>query len=81
MTTAIALTDTTIHPVIEQQGGFFKVLDFFPSLSKELLDENRSWLEPAMARRLALAETTKSRLFIEFSGNSEIWLVMLDLGL
>jgi glyoxylase-like metal-dependent hydrolase (beta-lactamase superfamily II) len=46
MTTPIALKDATIHPVIEQQGGFFKVLDFFPTLSKDLLDENRSWMEP-----------------------------------
>jgi glyoxylase-like metal-dependent hydrolase (beta-lactamase superfamily II) len=46
MTTPISLNDITIYPIIEQQGGFFEVMGFFPTLSKELLDENRSWLEP-----------------------------------
>jgi glyoxylase-like metal-dependent hydrolase (beta-lactamase superfamily II) len=46
MTTPITLKDITIHPVIEQQGGYFDVLGFFPALSRELLDENRSWLQP-----------------------------------
>jgi glyoxylase-like metal-dependent hydrolase (beta-lactamase superfamily II) len=44
--TAIALKDITIHPVVEQQGPFFDAMEFFPTLTKELLDENRSWLEP-----------------------------------
>jgi glyoxylase-like metal-dependent hydrolase (beta-lactamase superfamily II) len=44
--TAITLQDITIHPVIEQQAPFFDPLQFFPTLSKELLEENRSWLEP-----------------------------------
>jgi glyoxylase-like metal-dependent hydrolase (beta-lactamase superfamily II) len=47
MTTPITLKDIAIHPVIEQQGPFFKALEFFPTLSKELLDENRSWLQPS----------------------------------
>ena len=47
MPTPIALQDVTIHPVVEQQGSFFDALGFFPSLTKELLDENRSWLQPA----------------------------------
>jgi len=47
MPAPIALQDITIHPVIEQQGPFFDALEFFPTLSKELLAENRSWLEPA----------------------------------
>ncbi len=46
MTSPIALKDATIHPVVEQQGPFFEMLAFFPGLTKELLDENRSWLEP-----------------------------------
>jgi glyoxylase-like metal-dependent hydrolase (beta-lactamase superfamily II) len=45
--TAIVLKDITIHPVVEQQGAFFDALEFFPALTKELLDENRSWLTPA----------------------------------
>src|SRR5262249_17531036 len=46
MSTAISLKDITIHPVIEQQGPFFDALEFFPTLSKELLEENRAWLQP-----------------------------------
>jgi glyoxylase-like metal-dependent hydrolase (beta-lactamase superfamily II) len=44
--TAIALDDITIHPVIEQEGPFFDALEFFPALTREQLDANRSWLEP-----------------------------------
>jgi glyoxylase-like metal-dependent hydrolase (beta-lactamase superfamily II) len=44
--TQIALHDITIHPVVEQQGAFFKAKEFFPTLRQELLDENRSWLQP-----------------------------------
>jgi glyoxylase-like metal-dependent hydrolase (beta-lactamase superfamily II) len=44
--TAIALKDITIHPVVEQQVPFFDVFEFFPTLTKELLEENRSWLQP-----------------------------------
>ena len=48
MTTPITLKDITIHPVIEQpRCTDFRVMEFFPALTKELLDENRSWLEPA----------------------------------
>ena len=46
MSTAIKLRDITIHPVIESQGPFVDAMQFFPNLSKELLDENRTWLEP-----------------------------------
>jgi glyoxylase-like metal-dependent hydrolase (beta-lactamase superfamily II) len=47
VTKVIALKDITIHPVVEQQAPFFDVFEFFPTLTKELLDENRSWLQPA----------------------------------
>jgi len=46
VTKAIALKDITIHPVVEQQAPFFDVFEFFPTLTKELLEENRSWLQP-----------------------------------
>ena len=42
----IELHDITIHPIIEQQGNWFNVMEFFPTLTKELLDENRSWMQP-----------------------------------
>ncbi|HXW48571.1 MAG TPA: MBL fold metallo-hydrolase [Xanthobacteraceae bacterium] len=47
MTLPFSLKDITIHPVIEQQGAFFDALGFFPALTKDLLDENRAWLQPA----------------------------------
>jgi glyoxylase-like metal-dependent hydrolase (beta-lactamase superfamily II) len=47
MTTPITLSDITIHPIVEQQGPFFKALEFFPTLTKATLEENRSWLEPS----------------------------------
>src|SRR5262245_28487325 len=39
--TAITLKDIAIYPVVEQQGPFFDVMEFFPTLTKEQLDENR----------------------------------------
>jgi glyoxylase-like metal-dependent hydrolase (beta-lactamase superfamily II) len=47
--TTVALKDITIHAVVEQQGPFFDALEFFPTLTKELLAENRAWLEHAPA--------------------------------
>src|SRR5215213_7220285 len=46
MTTPITLQDITIHPVVEQQGPYFYAMEFFPTLTKELLEENRAWLAP-----------------------------------
>jgi glyoxylase-like metal-dependent hydrolase (beta-lactamase superfamily II) len=45
--TTVALKDITIHAVVEQQGPYFNPLTFFPTLTKELLAENRAWLEQA----------------------------------
>ena len=46
ITTAITLQDITIYQVVEQQGPFFDVMEFFPTLTKELLEVNRPWLQP-----------------------------------
>ncbi len=46
MTTQINVGDVTIHRVVEQEAPLFLVSDFFPTLTKEMIDENRSWLEP-----------------------------------
>ena len=46
VTRAITLQDITIYPVVEQQGPFFDVMEFFPTLTKDLLEENLSWLQP-----------------------------------
>ncbi|HEV2303475.1 MAG TPA: MBL fold metallo-hydrolase [Stellaceae bacterium] len=47
MRTSFAVDDMTIHRIVEQEQGFTPVLEFLPTLSPALLDENRSWLEPA----------------------------------
>jgi glyoxylase-like metal-dependent hydrolase (beta-lactamase superfamily II) len=46
MQTRFQVEDMEIHRIIEQEAGFTPVLEFLPSLSKERLDENRSWLQP-----------------------------------
>src|SRR5579872_4801065 len=46
MTTAIALGELNIRRVVEQEAPLFDPLTFFPTLTRELLAENRSWLEP-----------------------------------
>jgi glyoxylase-like metal-dependent hydrolase (beta-lactamase superfamily II) len=46
MTTQIALGDISIHRVVEQQGAFFPALEFFPTLTPELLEQHKAWLQP-----------------------------------
>jgi glyoxylase-like metal-dependent hydrolase (beta-lactamase superfamily II) len=46
MTTGVTLEDITIQPIIEWEAPFFDPFEFFPTLGKELLDENLSWLRP-----------------------------------
>jgi glyoxylase-like metal-dependent hydrolase (beta-lactamase superfamily II) len=46
MSTEIRIGDITIHRVVEQEGAFFPALEFFPSLTPQLLEENLSWLAP-----------------------------------
>jgi glyoxylase-like metal-dependent hydrolase (beta-lactamase superfamily II) len=47
MATRIALGDLSIQRIVEQEAPFFDPLTFFPTLTRELLEENRAWLEPA----------------------------------
>jgi glyoxylase-like metal-dependent hydrolase (beta-lactamase superfamily II) len=44
MATTFQVGDMTIHRIIEQEEPLFDPLTFFPSLRKEVLEENRSWL-------------------------------------
>jgi hypothetical protein len=44
--TGIEIGSTTIHRIVEQEGPFFEAMQFFPDITKELLDANRSWLQP-----------------------------------
>lgn len=46
MVPPIELGQIAIHRIIEQEMPFFEALQFFPTLTQELLEENRSWLQP-----------------------------------
>ncbi len=46
MSITFKVGELTVHRVIEQEGPLFNPLDFFPTLTQELLDENRNWLVP-----------------------------------
>jgi glyoxylase-like metal-dependent hydrolase (beta-lactamase superfamily II) len=46
MTRQFALGDITIHRVVEVQGAFYPAVEFFPTLTPELLAANREWLTP-----------------------------------
>lgn len=46
MTQGFALGDITVQRIIEQEEPLFDPLTFFPGLTKEVLEENRAWLQP-----------------------------------
>ena len=46
MPAKIEVGSATIHRIVEQEAPFFDAMQFFPTLTKELLDENRGWLQP-----------------------------------
>jgi glyoxylase-like metal-dependent hydrolase (beta-lactamase superfamily II) len=46
VSTPIKIGNATIHRIVEQQGPFFDAMPFFPTMTKEFLDENRGWLQP-----------------------------------
>jgi len=46
MASPIKLGPITIHRIVEQEIPFFDAFEFFPSLTKEMVEENRSWLQP-----------------------------------
>ena len=43
-TTTFEIGDITIHRVVEQEGPLFNPREFFPTLTPELLAENRDWM-------------------------------------
>jgi glyoxylase-like metal-dependent hydrolase (beta-lactamase superfamily II) len=47
MRTSFAVSDLMIHRIVDQEAGFTPIREFLPTLSAELLEENRSWLAPA----------------------------------
>jgi glyoxylase-like metal-dependent hydrolase (beta-lactamase superfamily II) len=46
VTAPISIGSTKIHRIVEQEGPFFSALEFFPTLTQELFEENRAWLTP-----------------------------------
>jgi len=42
----IEIGSVMIHRIVEQEGPFFDAMQFFPTMTKEFLDENRGWLRP-----------------------------------
>ncbi len=46
MSAHIEIGNVAIHRIVEQEGPFFDVMQFFPDLTKELYEENRGWLQP-----------------------------------
>lgn len=46
MSQVIRLGDVSVERLVEQEGPIFEPLEFFPSLTREVLDANRAWLEP-----------------------------------
>ena len=46
MADPIKVGNITIHRIVEQERPFFDMLTFFPKLTKEVLEENRAWLQP-----------------------------------
>jgi hypothetical protein len=47
MRTVYSIDDVTIHRIVEQEQGFTPMLEFLPTLGKETLEENLSWLAPS----------------------------------
>jgi glyoxylase-like metal-dependent hydrolase (beta-lactamase superfamily II) len=46
MPSSLVVGDITLHRIVEREGPFFKALDLFPTLTPDLLEENRGWLAP-----------------------------------
>ena len=44
---ALRVGTITVERIIEQEGAFMPALDLLPSLTPELLAENRAWMQPA----------------------------------
>lgn len=46
MSSAIELGEIKIRRIVEQEGPFFPVHDFFPKFTPEMMAENSHWLQP-----------------------------------
>jgi hypothetical protein len=47
----LGLGDIRIHRIVELEGPFLPALDVFPTLSAEVLEQNRHWLAPKALSR------------------------------
>ena len=56
--TSFRIGDMTIHRIVESEAPFMDAMEFLPDLTPDVLDEHRSWLEPA-----ALEPTTGKLIF------------------
>ncbi len=45
MSKAFTFGDMSVQSIVEQEGPFFDLMGFFPSLTPERLAENRAWME------------------------------------
>jgi glyoxylase-like metal-dependent hydrolase (beta-lactamase superfamily II) len=45
--TSFRIGDMTIHRTVESEAPFMDAMEFLPGLTPKVLDEHRSWLEPA----------------------------------
>ena len=46
MSQALEIGDIKIRRIVEQEGPFFPVHDFFRKFTREMMDANRDWLQP-----------------------------------
>ena len=46
MRTTFGVGELTIHRIVEMERGFIPIMEFLPTLTPEVLEEHRSWLEP-----------------------------------
>ena len=56
--TSFRIGDMTIRRIVESEAPFMDAMEFLPDLTPDVLDEHRSWLEPA-----ALEPTTGKLIF------------------
>ena len=75
MNAALNIGDLTIRRIVEQEGPFLPALDVFPTLTAELLAENRHWLG---ARRRSVGTTCWSCAFQSYLVKTPHHTVLVD---
>ena len=62
MSTAVDFGDVKIRRIVEQEGPFFNVHDFFPKFTKDMMAANSHWLQPRHQECPAASRINRSRL-------------------